>query len=257
MIPIRKTSLHSVEVGEQRVEYTIRVSRAARRARIRVAPAGVEVVLPTNSGLDRAESFLQENGDWLLNQLAFFKRAGDFRIETGVNDHAHILLNGVKTATEVVEGDSRRRCARVIHEADCLKVIIPRGGEVNPHTALQNWLRRKARKLVHERLVLRAREMGVKFDRVFIRAQRTRWGSCSSRKNLSFNWRLVMAPPEVLDYLIVHELAHLIEPNHSVKFWLIVRSYCPRYEQHRAWLKENQEVLHNYLKAKDPMKANS
>jgi predicted metal-dependent hydrolase len=247
MIPIRKTSLHSVEVGDQRVDYTVRISRAARRARIRVAPAGVEVVLPTDSGLDRAESFLQENGDWLLDQLAFFNRTGNFRIEAGVNDDAHILFNGVKTATEVVEVDSRARCARVIHEADCLKVIIPRGGAVNPHASLQNWLRRKARKIVHERLELRAPEMGVKFDRVFIRAQRTRWGSCSSRKNLSFNWRLVMAPPEVLDYLVVHELAHLLEPNHSMKFWLIVRSYCPRFEQHRAWLKQNQEVLQNYL----------
>lgn len=256
MIPIRKTSLHSVEVGEQRVEYTIRISRAARRARIRVAPAGVEVVLPTNSALDRAESFLQENGDWLLDQLAFFKRAGDCRIRTGVKDDAHILFNGVKTATEVVEVDSRCRYARVIHEADCLKVIIPRGGTVDPVASLHNWLRRKARKLVHELLALRAREMGVKFERVFIRAQRTRWGSCSRRKNLSFNWRLVMAPPEVLDYLVVHELAHLIEPNHSMKFWLIVRSYCPRYEQHRAWLKQNQEVLHNYLKANDSVKAN-
>lgn len=248
MIAMRKTSLHSVEVGEQRVDYTVRVSRAARRARIRVAPAGVEVVLPADSGLDRAESFLQENGDWLLDQLAFFKRAGDFRIEAGVKDDAHILFKGVKTATEVVKVDSRRRCARVIHEAGRLKVIVPRGGAVNPLSSLQNWLRREARKLVHERLEFRAREMGVKFDRVFIRAQRTRWGSCSSRKNLSFNWRLVMAPPEILDYLVVHELAHLIEPNHSMKFWLIVRSYCPSYEQHRAWLKQNQEVLHNYLR---------
>ena len=248
MIPIRKTSLHSVEVGDQRIDYTVRISRAARRARIRVAPAGVEVVLPTDSGLDRAESFLQENGDWLLDQLAFFNRTGNFRIEAGVNEDAYILFNGVKTAMEVVEIDSRRRCARIIHEADCLKVIIPRGSAVNPLASLQNWLRRMARKLVHERLELRAREMGVKYDRVFIRAQRTRWGSCSSRKNLSFNWRLVMAPPEVLDYLVVHELAHLIEPNHSMKFWLIVRSYCPRYEQHRAWLKQNQEVLQNYLR---------
>src|ERR1700753_4525208 len=144
MIPIRKTSLHSVEVGEQRVEYTIRVSRAAKRARIRVAPAGVEVVLPTDSGLDHAESFLQENGDWLLDQLAFFKRAGGFRVKTGVNDDAHILLDGVETATAVVEVDSRRRCARVIHEGDCLKVIIPRGGGVNALASLHNWLRSRA-----------------------------------------------------------------------------------------------------------------
>lgn len=97
------------------------------------------------SGLADAESFLRENGGWLLDQLAFFKRAGDFRIEAGVSVDTHILFNGVKTATEVIEVDSQRRCARVIHETDCLKVIIPRGGAVNPYVSLQNWLRRKAR----------------------------------------------------------------------------------------------------------------
>ncbi len=248
MTAIRKTSLHSIEVGEQRVNYKIRFSRVARRARIRVASAGVEVVLPANSKSDRAESLLQENGDWLLDQLAFFERAGSFRIEVSANESAYILFEGVKTATKVIEVDSHRRCARIIHESDCLKVIIPRGSAVKPLASLHNWLRREARKRVHECLVVRAREMSVKFDRLFIRGQRTRWGSCSSRKNLSFNWRLVMAPPEVLDYLVVHELAHLIEPNHSLKFWLIVKSYCPRYEQHRAWLKQNQDVLQNYLR---------
>lgn len=248
MTALRKVSFHTAEVGEQRVDYTIRISRAARRARIRVAPAGVEVVLPADSRLDRAESFLQENGEWLLDQLAFFKRAGSFRIQVGASESNHILFNGVKTTTEIVEDDSHRRCARIVFERDCLIVTVPRGGIIHPLPALHNWLRRKARERIHEQLALRAREMNVKFDRVFIRGQRTRWGSCSSRKNLSFNWRLVMAPPEVLDYLVVHELAHLIEPNHSMKFWLIVKSYCPRYEQHRAWLKQNQDVLQSYLR---------
>jgi len=247
MTALRKVSLHTVEVGEQRIDYTIRLSRAARRARIRVAPAGVEVVLPADSGLDRAKSFLQENGDWLLDQIAFFKRAGSFRIETSTNECAYILFKGVKTATEVIEVESRRRHALITYESNCLKVTVPRGGVVNPLASLRNWLRREARRRIHERLTARAREINVKFDRVFIRGQRTRWGSCSSRKNLSFNWRLVMAPPEVLDYLVVHELAHLIEPNHSIKFWLIVKSYCPRYEHHRAWLKQHQDDLQNYL----------
>jgi hypothetical protein len=71
-------------------------------------------------------------------------------------------------------------------------------------------------------------------------SQRTRWGGCSSRQNLSFNWRLVMAPPAVLDYLAVHELAHLAEPNHSMKFWLIVRSHCPEFQRHKRWLRDNE-----------------
>jgi hypothetical protein len=248
MTALPKISARTIALGERNVDYTVRFSRAAKRARIRVAPAGVEVVLPADAKPDRAESFLQENGDWLLDQLAFFERAGGFRVKPSTDESAHIQLDGVRTAIEFIEVDSSRRYARIIHEAGCLKVLVPRADAVNPLTSLQNWLRREARRRIHDRLAARAEEMNVKFDRVFIRGQRTRWGSCSSRKNLSFNWRLVMAPPEILDYLVVHELVHLIEPNHSIKFWLVVKSYCPRYEQHRAWLKQNQDSLQNHLR---------
>lgn len=74
----------------------------------------------------------------------------------------------------------------------------------------------------------------------YVMGQRTRWGGCSGRRNLSFNWRLVMAPPAVLDYVVVHELAHLAEPSHSTKFWLLVRSHCPRFEEHREWLRDSE-----------------
>jgi predicted metal-dependent hydrolase len=76
----------------------------------------------------------------------------------------------------------------------------------------------------------------VSFDRLAIRDQRTRWGSCSSRRTLSFNWRLVLAPPEVLDYVAVHELCHLRVPNHSARFWRLVEQRRPGYREPRAWL---------------------
>jgi hypothetical protein len=73
--------------------------------------------------------------------------------------------------------------------------------------------------------------------------QLTKWGNCSRLQNLSFNWRLAMAPPDVMDYLVVHELAHLKEPSHSPRFWLLVRSFCPRYAEHIAWLRANEHRL--------------
>ena len=81
--------------------------------------------------------------------------------------------------------------------------------------------------------------MGVAYDQIQIRNQRTKWGSCSSRGTLSLNWRVIMAPPAISAYLVVHELAHLREPNHSAAFWAIVAEYDPAYERHRAWLKTN------------------
>lgn len=81
--------------------------------------------------------------------------------------------------------------------------------------------------------------MEVKHARITIRDQKTRWGSCSSRGNLNFNWRLVMAPPPIIDYVVIHELAHLIELSHSPRFWETVERYCPDHREHRRWLREH------------------
>ncbi len=85
--------------------------------------------------------------------------------------------------------------------------------------------------------------MELDYDGVQIRNQRTRWGSCSTNGTISLNWRLLMAPPEVIDYVVVHELAHLREPNHTDAFWSLVAEYIPRYETHEDWLEENSTRL--------------
>lgn len=84
---------------------------------------------------------------------------------------------------------------------------------------------------------------GGSFQRITIRDQKTRWGSCSARGTLSFNWRLMLAPPAVLDYVVVHELCHLTHMNHSPAFWALVESVCPDYRIHRQWLKEHGQEL--------------
>lgn len=84
---------------------------------------------------------------------------------------------------------------------------------------------------------------GGSFQRITIRDQKTRWGSCSARGTLSFNWRLMLAPPAVLDYVVVHELCHLTHMNHSAAFWDLVESVCPDYRIHRKWLKEHGQEL--------------
>jgi hypothetical protein len=104
--------------------------------------------------------------------------------------------------------------------------------------------RAAARELVTMVLEEEAAALGVSFGRVQIRDQRTRWGSCSSRGTLSFNWRLALAPLEVLDYVVVHELCHLREPNHSVRFWRLVASRRPGWRRQRDWLtKHGPELL--------------
>lgn len=105
--------------------------------------------------------------------------------------------------------------------------------------AKKNLYRRRAGEILGKRTAYFAKIMGVRYNRITIREQKTRWGSCSSNRNLNFNWKLVLAPPEVLDYVVVHELCHLKEMNHSSAFWHEVEAVVPDYKARRAWLKEN------------------
>lgn len=105
------------------------------------------------------------------------------------------------------------------------------------------WYREQARDLYTRRLAELAARHGFQYSRMRLSSARTRWGSCSSRGTISLNWRLVLAPAEVVDYVILHELAHLRVPNHSKEFWRLVESLCPEAKQHRQWLKINAARL--------------
>lgn len=99
--------------------------------------------------------------------------------------------------------------------------------------------KKQAAVILKEKCRLFAEKMGVTYGKISIREQKTRWGSCSLKGNLNFNWKLVLMPEEILDYLVVHELAHRLEMNHSAAFWAVVESVLPDYKKRRQWLKEN------------------
>ena len=227
----------------RRVGYTVQESRTAQKCRIRVSSAGVVVVLPRGTAEARAAELLRENAAWVLDQLAFQDRMGIIRTKSPDRQPDDLLLRGQKVRVQVVQEPSARQYALVEQQGPAIRIRVPDGKAVDPSKALEAWLRRQARQDILERVSERSREMKVKPGRLYVMGQRTKWGSCSRLRNLSFNWRLVMAPPAVLDYIVVHELAHLIEPSHSTRFWLVVRSYCPQFEAHRRWLRENQEEL--------------
>lgn len=112
-------------------------------------------------------------------------------------------------------------------------------------TYLTNWYKQQARKIILERVYLYSKRFEQKFNSVDVGrvAAKTRWGSCSSEKHLNFNWKLIMAPLETIDYVVVHEIAHLTELNHSRAFWENVRKMHPLYRSPRTWLKRNGHLL--------------
>jgi len=226
-----------------RVDYSVRFLQTAKKRRIKVNSKGVEVILPSNVSEDRAAVFLRENSAWVLAQLAFIRRMGSLRSKSVLPRRHSILFRGKPLAVEVIEEKSNRKFALLEQLSNRLLIRVPVHKPIEPVKALESWLRRRARQDIESRLAERTRGMRRKPGRIYIMDQRTKWGGCSRRKNLSFNWRLIMAPPEVLDYIVVHELAHLNEPYHSIRFWLIVRSFCPDFERHKAWLRDHQDQL--------------
>jgi predicted metal-dependent hydrolase len=196
------------------------------------------VVIPRRGDAGSAAGFLQENEKWVVEQLDFVERSSGI-LRNHVQPRSW-LFRGEERLVRVVDQQTTRRYGLVGEESSVVTVRVPAGKADLAPRALELWLRRLARADLQAALVRRAKQMKLKFGRVFIMNQRTRWGGCSVRRNLSFNWRLVMTPPDVLDYLAVHELAHLVEPHHSTRFWLTVQSFCPEYASRKKWLRENE-----------------
>lgn len=155
--------------------------------------------------------------------------------------HKRVPYKGKDLPLLVLEAPEARR-SEIVEEADGLRLLRGRDREA-PQAVLREWLVDRAREAFAERAAYWAPRLEVRYERLTIRDQRTVWGSCTRAGHLSFNWRIVMAPPEVLDYLVIHELSHLREMNHSKRFWAVVASQCPEWRAHRRWLRDHSGRL--------------
>jgi len=211
-------------------EYTVRRSDRARRVRVTVHPEGeVEVVLPRRAREREAAAAVAELRPWIERRLAEAER---LRERIAARGATVPYLGGVLSL--VVEPGRTRahRRADVLH--------VP-GGDARP--AIERWYRRMARGEVVPRLDDACGALGVEYASVRIGNQRTRWGSCSETGAMSFNWRLLLAPEDVLDYVVWHEACHLRHLDHSPRFWRLLEQHVPDYREPKAWLRRNGATL--------------
>ena len=124
-----------------------------------------------------------------------------------------------------------------------LVLRVPVSTRAAPRALAEAWLKAQARGELEKILKEQAARMRVSPKKLTIRDQRTRWGSCSTRGTISLSWRLIMAPPQVMQYVVIHELAHLVQPNHSPAFWQVVTRYAPDWKTSRAWLHKHAAQL--------------
>ena len=154
---------------------------------------------------------------------------------------------------ELVNGESALYLGRsyrieiVGDEMDCIRFdqrfLVPASYALHKKGAMRDWYVAQAKEQILPRVAKQARELGVSFSRARIVNSRYRWGSCTVRDNINLNWRLIKAPIFVVDYVIAHELAHLLEPNHTPRFWNIVKTQVPTMDRARSWLREHGQIL--------------
>ena len=227
-------------LGGRKLPYRIITSKRARRLRLSVTSQEVTVTLPVGVKPGDAEKFLQQNAQWLLHQL---ERAAKTRPAGNVLPPDVIYFRGIATRIEIIDEAGRLSRMRIDEERGRLVLRVPPGTRGTPRSIIEPWLKQQARQEIEQMVKASAARMKVSPKKVTIRDQRTRWGSCSNKGTLSFNWRLIMAPPIVMEYVVIHELAHLRQPNHSTAFWDLVAAYAPAYKKSRLWLKKNGAAL--------------
>jgi predicted metal-dependent hydrolase len=228
---------YQIDLDGLRVEYRLLSSRSTRKLRVRVGIDGIEVMRPFNRTDDDVSTFLDQNKRWILDQLKRVERLRSIRLpEQWLGE---VLFRGERTRLriEVTDARSRGNSVRLVDG----EIIIQRGSgsRTAVSRSLENWLRREARAEIEKQVETVTARLGQRAQRLYVMGQRTKWGNCSAKSNLSFNWRLILAPDFVLRYLVTHEAVHLAVPDHSAKFWLTVQSLCQETERAKQWLSAN------------------
>ncbi|MGI0012142.1 MAG: M48 family metallopeptidase [Nitrososphaera sp.] len=220
----------SLELAKgEALRISVRTSRRSKRLRLVSGIDGVEAVVPVNYSPDELSEFVARKRSWLVRTSKHYRRLKE---RCGGHEPGTIYLLGSKYHYNVVKD---RLPSTIV--SDVMKMItfhVVDRRRFRQH--LQEWYRRQAGTIIEERLPLLAGTMGLKYNRVSIKNQKSRWASCSRSGNLNFNLLLAAAPPEVIDYVIIHELAHLKELDHSEGFWDLVRAADPEWKKHKEWL---------------------
>ncbi len=218
----------------------LRRHRQARRYTLRIDAVTRKVILtiPPRGSLKEARDFAQSHGAWIAAKLKRMPEAAPFMhgIEVPLRGVPHRIVHrrGMRgTVWTETDGNGNR-------------LLCVAGDPPHLDRRIADFLKREARRDLESASRRHAANLGVEISHICVRDQSSRWGSCSSAGVLSFSWRLILAPSYVLDYLAAHEVAHLVELNHSPRFWRLVRRLHPGYERAKAWLDSRGTDLHRY-----------
>jgi predicted metal-dependent hydrolase len=204
----------------------------------------IRVIAPFKISLSEIQKFVSSNSVWIRQTLAGYRQVRKTFPKKMYTDGEEFLVFGVPHRLRVTLKRSGRPEAAIADQEIRLRLSRPAGEAFEDSKqrarAVAKLYETLGREQIAKRVEYYSQRMGLHYTKLSFRSQKTRWGSCSSKGALSFNWRLAIAPPEVIDYVVVHELAHLKHYNHSSRFWALVETQIPDYKTLRSWLTKNQ-----------------
>jgi predicted metal-dependent hydrolase len=238
----RPTESSTIEVAFDQAVYLVRLRRhrQARRYTLRIQAASRDVVLtmPTRGSLREAKAFAQKHGGWIAARLRRLPQAAPFA--------AGLTLPLRGAPHRIAHRPHARGTVWAEIGDDGEQLLCVAGDGAHLARRVGDYLKRAAKHDLQAACRRYAAAIGVDVRRVSVRDQTSRWGSCSTTGVLSFSWRLILAPPFVLDYLAAHEVAHLVEMNHSRRFWRLLTRLCPDMQRAKVWLDVHGTGLHRY-----------
>jgi len=229
-----------VRAGSRRIEYIL-IQSVRQNVLLQALPEGeTRVYAPKHMRLRDIDEMVRQNAERLEGMHAKLdRRLDEDRKSHPVSEGSRVSVEGSLLVLRLHKGNTHMEVS-----GDELHLWLQQPeSEAAVRAALKSVLAVRALERIRERLNLYAPRIGGQYGRVTVRDQRSRWGSCSSKHNLNFNWKLIMAPNPVLDYVVIHELCHLHEFNHSPRFWRLVESQMPDYEAWKKWLKTHGDEL--------------
>ena len=247
---MKKITLNNIEIT-----YTLTKSRRKSLA-IQIKPdMSVHVKAPYFVSQREIESYISRQADWIFKNIDRYsqrleeqEKARGIDMERQYISGETLLFLGKDYTLIVAEVNKKRPTVR-INELGGEIILGLNSDKILSTTTkakkaiIESWYRKQAKEYIHEKVAYFAQILDLEYGNVRIKDQKSLWGSCSAKGNLNFNWRIILAPEVVVDYLVIHELCHLRHMNHSADFWRLVESLQPKYKYNRKWLKDNTLVL--------------
>jgi len=232
--------INQIQLESKVIPYIVKRSLRSKLLWLRITrEKGLIVTLPRYYKIELLDSYLKSKSNWILRTIKKIYNQQPENLDKFSDQVSYLGIS-----LNIVKKTNDRKVAEIKLEESRLVVDLDPCYQKGHAVEIENWLKEQAVRYINLKVLSLSAKMGLSYNKISIRNQKSRWGSCSHGKNLSFNWRLIMAPEPVIEYVIIHELSHLQEMNHSQAFWNLVENYCADAKKHRKWLNLNSSNLY-------------